>query len=228
MSTIAKSGLKANKPTEFTGSYTKSEEFLQECETYIELTEPTASDKAKIAFILTYLKGPTPSAWKRQYIVSTNNRSDSFDKFKERFNAAYGDPNKKSNALTKLERLYQGKRPFEQYLADFLILKAESGLQDESYLTRRLVNGLNERLRLKTMTTGKSTWDLQTHIDTLREWETSHQSYQGFTPFQPRQSLSQGVPMDVDKKKSTTVRTQNLPKLTPQIRDELRKKGACF
>src|SRR5882724_3652429 len=34
--------------------------------------------------------------------------------------------------------------------------------------------------------------------------------------------------MDVDKKKSTTVRTQNLPKLTPQIRDELRKKGACF
>src|SRR5882724_6817208 len=34
--------------------------------------------------------------------------------------------------------------------------------------------------------------------------------------------------MDVDKKKSTTVRTQNLPKLTPQIRDELRKEGACF
>ena len=34
--------------------------------------------------------------------------------------------------------------------------------------------------------------------------------------------------MDVDKKKSTTVRTQNLPKLTPQLRNELRKKGACF
>jgi len=34
--------------------------------------------------------------------------------------------------------------------------------------------------------------------------------------------------MDVDKKKSTTVCTQNLPKLTPQICDELRKKGACF
>jgi len=57
---------------------------------------------------------------------------------------AYGDPNKKSNALTKLKHLYQGKRPFEQYLADFPILKAESGLQDESYLTRQLVNGLNE------------------------------------------------------------------------------------
>ena len=75
---------------------------------------------------------------------------------------------------------------------------------------------------------GKATWDLQKHIDELHEWESSHNIYQGFTPFQPKHSLSQGVPMDVDKKKSTTVRTQNLPKLTPQLHDELRKKGVCF
>src|SRR5882724_7584641 len=78
------------------------------------------------------------------------------------------------------------------------------------------------------MTMGKSTWDLDNHIQELRKWETSHNNYQGFTPFQPRHSSSQGIPMDVDKKKSTTVRTQNLPKLTPQIHDELRKKGTCF
>jgi len=126
------------------GSYMKSEEFLQECKTYIKLTEPTASDRAKIAFILTYLKGPAPSAWKRQYIISTFNRMDSFAKFKMCFDAAYGDPNKKSNALTKLECLFQGRCPFEQYLADFLILKAKTGLQEESYLIRELVSGLNE------------------------------------------------------------------------------------
>ena len=49
---------------------------------------------------------------------------------------AYGNPNKKSNALTKLKHLFQGRRPFEQYLADFLILKAETGLKEESYLIR--------------------------------------------------------------------------------------------
>jgi len=75
---------------------------------------------------------------------------------------------------------------------------------------------------------GKATWDLQKHIDELREWESSNNVYQGFTPFQPKHSLSQGTPMDVDRKKSTTVRTQNLPKLTPQLRDKLKKKGACF
>jgi len=57
---------------------------------------------------------------------------------------AYGDPNKKSNALIKLERLFQGRHPFEQYLTDFLILKAETGLKEESYLIHQLVSGLNE------------------------------------------------------------------------------------
>jgi len=138
-------------------------------------------------------------------------------------------PTKKSNALTKLERLYQGKRPFEQYLADFLILKAESGLKDESYLTRRFVNGLNERLRLKTMTMGKSTWDLQTHIDTIREWKRPISLTKGFTPFQPRQSLSQGVPMDVDKKKSTHSPHPESPQThSSSSATKLRKRGACF
>jgi len=134
MSTTAKSGLKANKPTEFTGSYAKSEEFLQECEIYIDLTDLTALDKAKIAFVLTYLKGPTPSVWKRQYVISGLNLLDSFSKFKKHFNEAYGDPNKKSNAVMKLECLFQGRCLFEQYLADFLILKAETGLMEEGYL----------------------------------------------------------------------------------------------
>jgi len=34
--------------------------------------------------------------------------------------------------------------------------------------------------------------------------------------------------MDVDRKKSTTVHAQNLPKLTPQLHEELRKNGVCF
>ena len=126
------------------GSYTKSEEFLQECEIYIELTNPTALDRAKITFILTYLKGPAPSTWKRQYVISTFNHTDSYAEFRTRFNAAYSNPNKKSNTLTKLEHLFQGRHPFEQYLTDFLILKAKTSLKEESYLIRRLVTGLND------------------------------------------------------------------------------------
>jgi len=70
MSTVAKSGLRPTNQ-QIHGKYTKSEEFLQECETYIELTEPTASDRRRIAFVLTYLKGPAPSRGKDSTLSST-------------------------------------------------------------------------------------------------------------------------------------------------------------
>jgi len=224
----AKSGLKANKPTEFTGSYTKSEEFLQECEVYIRLSDPSAADGAKIAFILTYLKGAAPSAWKRQYCASGKDATDSYAVFKTKFVEAFGDPNKASNALTRLERLNQGKQSLEQYIATFLILQAEANLTEEGYLIRRLVSGLNERLRDKMITNGKATWTMQEHINQLREWESSHNVYKGFTPFRHSPALSPGVPMDVDKKKSTSIRTQNLPKLTPEERQRCFKEKLCY
>jgi len=101
-------GLKANKPTEFTGSCTRSEEFIQECNGYIQLTDSTASNASRIAFVLLYVKGPTPTAWKQQYSLSKKDQSDTFDEFKKRFFDSFGDPNKKANTLTKLEHHIQG------------------------------------------------------------------------------------------------------------------------
>jgi len=144
MSTTGKSGLKANKPTEFMGSYTKSEEFLQECETYIELTESSASDRAKIAFILTYLKGPAPSAWKGSISSQlTIERTPSMSLNNASMWLMVIQTKSLTPSLSSSD-FFQGKHPFEQYLADFLILQAETGLQDKSYLIRRLVTGLNE------------------------------------------------------------------------------------
>src|SRR5882762_2395827 len=102
-------GLKANKPTEFTSSRSCSKEFIQECDGYIQLTNPTASNASRIVFILSYVKGPAPTAWKRQYCLSRKNQTNTFDKFKKRFFDSFGDPNKKANALTKLECHIQGR-----------------------------------------------------------------------------------------------------------------------
>jgi len=75
---------------------------------------------------------------------------------------------------------------------------------------------------------GKSTWDLQKHIDELREWGTSIITIKVLPLSNPDSLYHKGTLWTLNKKKSTAVRTQNLPKLTPQICDELRKKGACF
>ena len=116
----------------------------------------------------------------------------------------------------------------EQYIATFLILQAEANLAEEGYLIRRLVSGLNDRLRDKMITNGKATWTMQEHINQLREWESSHNVYKGFTPFCHSSALSPGVLMDVDKKKSTSIRTQNLPKLTPKERQRCFKEKLCY
>ena len=137
-------GLKANKPTEFTGSRSRSEEFIQECEGYIQLTDPTASNTSRVAFVLSYVKGPALTAWKRQYCLSGKHQTDVFDEFKKRFFDLFGDPNKKANALTKLERHIQGRKSLEQYITEFQVLVAETGLKEEDYLVRCLVLGLNE------------------------------------------------------------------------------------
>jgi len=105
---------------------------------------------------------------------------------------------------------------------------AEANLTEEGYLIRRLVSGLNERLRDKMITNGKATWTMQEHINQLREWESSHNVYKGFTPFRHNPALSPGVPMDVDKKKLTSIHTQNLPKLTPEERQRWRFRELCY
>src|SRR5882762_4491979 len=212
-------GLKANKPTEFTGSHSRSEEFIQECDGYIQLTDPTASNASRIAFILSYVKGPAPMAWKQQYCLSAKHQTDTFNKFKKRFFDSFGDPNKKANALTKLEHHIQGRKSLEQYVTEFQVLVAETGLTEEDYLVRRLVLSLNEQLKDKMATNGDPLWLLDKHISQLCSWQSAWDTYEGLMP---RQTLSPGVPMDVDCKKLTTVRMQNLPKLTPDEKERMR------
>jgi len=137
-------GLKANKLTEFTGSCSRSKEFIQECDGYIQLTDPTTSNASHIAFVLSYVKGPTPMAWKWQYCLSGKTQVNTFDEFKKRFFDSFGNPNKKANTLTKLECHIQGRKSLEQYVTEFQVLVTETGLTEEDYLIHHLVLGLNE------------------------------------------------------------------------------------
>jgi len=159
-------------------------------------------------------------AWKWQYCLSKKDQSDTFVEFKAQFFKSFGNPNKKANALTKLEHHIQGQKSLEQYVTEFQVLVAETGLMEEDYLIRRLVLGLNDRLKDKMATNGDPLWLLDKHISQLCSWQSAWDTYQGLMP---RQTLSPCVPMDINHKKSTTVRTQNLPKLTPDEKERMRR-----
>jgi len=66
---------------------------------------------------------------------------------RKRFFDLFGNPNKKANALTKLERHIQDGSSLEQYVTEFQVLVTETGLMEEDYLICHLVLGLNERLK---------------------------------------------------------------------------------
>jgi len=117
MSTAAKSGLKANKPTEFMGSYTKSEEFfarmrdLHRPHGTLHLRQSKKSLSSSLiskALLLPPGRGSISARHTIDRTLSTNSRRI--------FNAAYGDPNKKSNTLTKLERLIKANVPLNSTL----------------------------------------------------------------------------------------------------------------
>src|SRR5882762_5958721 len=74
-------------------------------------------------------------------------------------------------------------------------------------------------------TNGDPLWSLDKHISQLRSWQSAWDTYQGLMP---HQTLSPGIPMDVDCKKSTTIWMQNLLKLTPEEKDCMRQEKRCF
>ena len=96
---------------------------------------------------------------------------------------------------------------------------------EEDYLVRHLVLSLNEQLKDKMAMNGDPLWSLDKHISQLRSWQSAWDTYQGLMP---HQTLSPGVPMDVDHKKSTTIHMQNLPKLTPNEKECMGREKRCF
>ena len=65
-----------NRPTLFTGDRTKIENFVQECNVYLNINETIYdTDTAKIAFILSFITVGEAQKWKEQYIRSITSNS---------------------------------------------------------------------------------------------------------------------------------------------------------
>jgi len=130
---------------EFTGSYTKSEEFLQECENYIDSLNPLPRIRRRSPFS-NLLKRSRSLAGKAVYHLHKQSNLTPLNNVMLQC-SVYGEAQNKSIGPTKLECLYQGKRPLNQYLADFYPQPVWA--TDARYLTRRLSQWAHERLRLK-------------------------------------------------------------------------------
>ena len=60
-----------NRPTPFTGDRTKIENFIQECDVYLNINDSIYdTDTVKIAFVLSFIMAGEAQKWKEQFICS--------------------------------------------------------------------------------------------------------------------------------------------------------------
>ena len=69
MNTTQKKEYNINRPTPFTGDRTKIENFVQECDVYLNINQGTYDNNvAKIAFVLSFITAGEAQKWKEQFI----------------------------------------------------------------------------------------------------------------------------------------------------------------
>jgi hypothetical protein len=78
-----------------------------------------------------------------------------FDKFKQAVQTAFTPIDDKGVAKTELCTLQQGDKRIEEYIAQFMIIAACTGLTKDSALIEYLINGLHPKLMERVYTMGK-------------------------------------------------------------------------
>jgi hypothetical protein len=143
MTTPSKDALKGNKPTPFTGDRHKLDDFIADCNLYLTITAPKAEGATKKAWFLTFIQGGEASSWKTQYVNSPEYNSDTYDQFRARFIKVFEDPQKKANACTAIDRLWQNNLTVDQYYARFVLLANRASLSDDLEKAHLFIRHLN-------------------------------------------------------------------------------------
>ena len=111
--------LKVSCPEYFDGTPSKCRTFLLQLE-LIFLAKPTsfATDKAKVTFAATYLRGSAFS-WFAPYLEQQDSILQDYDRFSQELSSMFGDPDRIASAERALMTLQQNNHPAFQYASDF-------------------------------------------------------------------------------------------------------------
>ena len=157
--TTQKKEYNINQPTPFTGDRNKIENFVQECDVYLNINQGIYDNNAtKIAFVLSFITAGEAQKWKEQFIRSiTNNQLMTFPTFGEfmtKLQDAFKVVNPIDMAMQKLVILQQGNRPIEELIMDFRLLIGDARLStdspsDQIHLIKMFMTYLNLQLKKK-------------------------------------------------------------------------------
>jgi hypothetical protein len=157
MTTTAKE-VKLRAPTDFHGARELTTKFLQEVEMYMHANmEIYNTEEKKVLFALSFMNGGVAGSWKQGKTAAYLKAGDfgTFDEFKQAVRTAFTPINDEGVAKTELRTLRQGDTQIEEYIAQFTIIAARTGLTEDSALIEYFIDGLHPKLMERVYTMEK-------------------------------------------------------------------------
>ena len=226
-----------NRPTPFTGDRAKIENFVQECDVYLNINDTIYdTDAAKIAFVLSFITAGEAQKWKEQFIrsITSNSRMTfpTFAIFMAKLQDAFKAVNPVDSAMQKLALLRQGNRPVEELITDFRLLVGDARLStdsdsDQIHLIKMFMICLNPQLKKKIIFGEKIP-------KTIEEWyNKAIQFDSNYRLAQALQSLDNSTPkkknwFNQNQNKDPNAMDTSIGALTEEMKTALMKIGACF
>jgi hypothetical protein len=138
--------MKIRLPSNFNGDCTKTREFILDCSMYLNINDAIYNtDKKKILFALSYMRGGTAGPWKDAFYTAkhTANRWGTFADLETELMMAFSPSDKKGDARAKLKTLrMKGGMTADEYIAEFRTAKAQSGINKDAALIEYFMEGI--------------------------------------------------------------------------------------
>jgi hypothetical protein len=176
---------KAADPEVFSGDRKKADPFLRAVALNIAI-QPNAfpDDRTRILYALSWMKGGSAGEWAanhtRSMLEANQQPFNSWDDFRARFEAAFGDSDRQAQARQSLHSLRMTKgMTAEEYTAAFEALADRTAFNDEALMDayeRGLQRGIVEKIHLDILPTTLQDWkDKAIRLDKLwRRFQEQH------------------------------------------------------
>jgi Retrotransposon gag protein/Zinc knuckle len=141
-------GLKVATPDAYSGDLDKAETFLRQLTLYMHAKPGDfTTDDSRILFALSYMKGGTAGPWADRILeqLEAGDSLGDWEGFREHFKEAFADPTPQITARHKMDKIRQGQRPVEEYVAEFRTLVPRTGFNDAAHV-EKFEKGLNSGL----------------------------------------------------------------------------------
>jgi hypothetical protein len=141
--------VKLHTPTNFHGARKLITKFLQEVKMYMCANmEIYNTEEKKVLFALLFMNRGVAGSWKQGKAAVSLKAGNfgTFDKFKQAVQTAFTPINNKGVAKIELRTLRQGDKRIREYIAQFTIIAAHTGLTEDSTLIEYFINGLYPKL----------------------------------------------------------------------------------